>query len=78
MTNSAMDLATDQQKNYKQGCKAWLKNIILSAFAMVIKTYNVQLLKNLMYLELHPPKHGKLHPCEKFHFVNTYHLYIGQ
>jgi hypothetical protein len=29
---------------------------------------------NLMYLRLHPPKHGKLHPCEKFHFMNTCHL----
>jgi hypothetical protein len=34
---------------------------------MVIKTYNVQLLENLMYLKLHPPEHWKLHPCEKFH-----------
>jgi hypothetical protein len=45
---------------------------------MVIKTYNVQLLENLMYLGLHPPKHGKLYPCEKFHCVNTCHLHIGQ
>jgi hypothetical protein len=29
--------------------------------------YNIQLPENLMYLGLHPPKHGKLHPCEKFH-----------
>jgi len=45
---------------------------------MVIKTYNIQLLKNLMYLGLHPPKHEKLHPCENFHYVNIYHLHIGQ
>jgi len=32
-----------------------LKKIILSSFAMVIKTYNIQLLENLMYLGLHPP-----------------------
>ncbi len=32
----------------------------------------------LMYLKLHPPKHEKLHPYEKFHFVNTWHLHIGQ
>jgi hypothetical protein len=45
---------------------------------MVIKTYNIQLPKNLMYLGLHPPKHGKLHPCENFHYVNICHLHIGQ
>jgi hypothetical protein len=28
--------------------------------AMVIKTYNVQLPENLMYLGLHPPKHWKI------------------
>ncbi len=58
-----------------QNCnsKAWLKKRILSIFAMIIKTYNVQLPENLMYLGLHPPKHErwKLHPCENFHFVNT-------
>jgi hypothetical protein len=42
------------------------------------QTYNVQLLENIMYLGLHPPKHGKLHPCEIFYFVNTCHLHIGQ
>jgi hypothetical protein len=31
-----------------------------------------------MYLGLHPPKHEKLHPFEKFHFANTCHLHIGQ
>jgi hypothetical protein len=55
-----------------------LKKRILSTFAMVIKTYYVQLPKNLMYLRLHPPKHGKLHPCENFHYVNTCHLHIGE
>jgi hypothetical protein len=35
-------------------------------------------IKNLMYLGLHPPKHGKLHPCDFFHFVNTCHLHIDQ
>ncbi len=55
----------------------WLKKKILST-AMVIKAYNVQLLKNLMYLWLHPPKHEKIHPFEKFHFVNTCHFHIGQ
>jgi hypothetical protein len=49
---------------------------ILSTFAMVIKTYNIQLLENLMYLGLHLPKHGKLHPCEKFHSMNICHLHI--
>ncbi len=44
----------------------------------IIKTYNVQLLENLMYLGLHPPKHGKTHPCENFDFMNTCHLHIGQ
>jgi hypothetical protein len=51
---------------------------ILSTYAMVIKTYNVQLSKNLKYLGLHPPKHGKLHPWENFHFVNTCHFRFGQ
>jgi len=32
----------------------------------------------LMYLKLHPPKHIKLHPCEKNHSMNTCHLHIGQ
>jgi hypothetical protein len=73
-----MDLAMDWQRSYKKGCKAWLKKIILLAFVMVIKTCNVQLLKNLTYLGLHPPKHEKLHPCENFHFVNPWHLLIGQ
>jgi hypothetical protein len=73
-----MDFATAWQRSYKQGCKAWLKKRILSTFVMVIKTYNVQLPKNLMYLGLHPPKHKKLHPCENFHFVNNCHLLIGQ
>jgi hypothetical protein len=45
---------------------------------MVINAYNVQLLENPMYLRLHPPKHGKLHPYENFHYVNTCHLHIGQ
>jgi hypothetical protein len=31
-----------------------------------------------IYLGLHPPKHGKLHPYKKFHFVNTCHFHIGQ
>jgi hypothetical protein len=35
-------------------------------------------IKNLVYLRLHPPKHGKLHPYENFHFVNTCHLHIDQ
>jgi hypothetical protein len=39
---------------------------------MVIKTYNIQLLENLIYLKLHPTKH------EKLHSMNTYHLHIGQ
>jgi hypothetical protein len=29
-------------------------------------------------LWLHPPKHEKIHPFEKFHFVNTCHFHIGQ
>jgi hypothetical protein len=32
----------------------------------------------LMYLRLHPPKHGKLHSCENFHYVNICHFHIGQ
>jgi hypothetical protein len=32
-----------------------LKKKILLASAIVIKTYNIQLLKNLMHLGLHPP-----------------------
>jgi len=35
-------------------------------------------IKNLMYLGLHPLKHGKLHPCDFFHYVNTCHLHIDQ
>jgi hypothetical protein len=40
---------------------------------MVIKAYNIQLPKILMYLGLHPPKHEKIHPFENFHFMK-----IGQ
>ncbi len=50
-----------------------LKKRILLASTTVIKTYNIKLPKNLMYLRLHPPKHGTLHPCENFHFVNICH-----
>jgi hypothetical protein len=31
-----------------------------------------------MYLKLRPPKHIKLHPCEKNHSMNTCHLQISQ
>jgi hypothetical protein len=72
------DFATYQQRSYKQGCKAWLKKRILSTFAMVIKTYNVQLFENLMYLGLHPPKHGKLHSCENICSMSICHFHIGQ
>ncbi len=41
------------------------------------QNYIIQLLENLMYLGLHPPKDGKLHLCEKFHSMNTCHLHIG-
>jgi len=41
---------------------------ILSAFAMVIKTYNIQLPENLMYLGLHPPKRGKITSMWKISF----------
>jgi hypothetical protein len=58
--------------------KSLIEKIILSAFAMVIKTYNVQLPKNLMYLGLHPLKHEKLHPCDNFHYMITCHLHIGE
>jgi hypothetical protein len=54
------------------------KEIPFLSSMVVIKTYNVQLLENLIYLGLHPPKHKKLYPCENFHFVNTCHLHIGQ
>jgi hypothetical protein len=40
---------------------------------MVMKTYNIQLLENLMYLGLHPPKRGKLHPCENFEHLSSSH-----
>jgi hypothetical protein len=58
--------------------KTWLKKIILSTFAMVIKTYNIQLLENLIYLELHPPKHEKLHSCENVHRMKICYLHIDQ
>jgi hypothetical protein len=57
--------------------ESWLIKKILLVSMMVIKTYNVQLPKNLMYLGLHAPKDGKLHPCENFHSMNTCHLHIG-
>jgi hypothetical protein len=45
---------------------------------MVIKAYDVQLPKNLMYLRLHPPKHENLHPYENFHSMNICELHIDQ
>jgi hypothetical protein len=45
---------------------------------MVIKAYNIQLSENLMYLELHPPKHEKLHASKNFHSMKTCHFHIDQ
>ncbi len=55
-----------------------LKKRIILASTMGIKTYNIQLPENLMYLRLHPSKHGTLHPCQKFNYVNTCHIHIQQ
>jgi hypothetical protein len=58
--------------------KSLVEKKILSTSATIIKTHNVQLLENLMYLQLGPPKHEKLHACEHFHYVNICHLHTDQ
>ncbi len=43
-----------------------------------LRMESFQLSTNQIFLGLHPPKHGKLHPCKFFHSMNICHLHIGQ
>jgi len=76
-SNSTLDDESNQSYNSNSRELSWKKDSFQTS-TMVIKTYNVQLVENLMYLGLHPPKHGKLYPFENFHYVNNCHLQIGQ
>ncbi len=56
-----------------EGCEVMVKKAVVALLPPLFQVF----IKNLMYVWLHPPKHGKIHPCENFHFVNTCHLHMA-
>jgi len=55
----AASLDDESSHNNNFNSKSLVEEENLFNFYKVRKTYKVQLPKNLMYLRLHPPKHGK-------------------
>ncbi len=54
---ASLDDESSYNNNFNSKSLVEEENLLIST--IVRKTYKVQLPKNLMYLRLHPPKHGK-------------------